>query len=439
MNGELGVMMAWLFLIVVCGIAIYCNWNPYWQRLKQAWVRFKKRVKTACDSSERCKDMRAYAKKNPAISLSYLLFVILTIVFGIFFPWFFYSFITSLYTAVDQKIKDGIDVNSYGFRSISLSIAGSITLLITILGVLLTLIRNLLTRQQNRTDEERLVTEQISRAVEQIGAYKQGVDEKSYEPNIEVRLGGLYSLQRIMKDSPRDEITIARNFSAYVRENVNKNKVKKKNVQPREDVQTALEIINQFNKVRREHERREIHTDLSRVDFNGYSIAHIDFSGFILRDIVFSDEKLFNTNFSKAYLRNADFSKTKNLMEVDFSNATLYNANLSGAILFKINVSGATLYHANLSKATLHDVDLSNRRLFKVDLSGATLLNVNLSEANLQDTNLESAILSTVKNLTQEQVDKAKGNEKTKLPDGLNRPKHWIKKKKPATKKTKKE
>ncbi len=396
-------------LIIIFGLGGWLNRDD----LKQAWGRFKERVKSVRHWIRR--KMRPWADKK-FLALIIFIFIVFLIGFVILFFWRLYPFIDKLYMAINAQIM-GIDIGTDAFRNVSLAVAGSITLLIALLGVILTIIRNILTRQQNKTDEERLVAEQTSRAIEQMGAH-QTANGKILEPNIEVRLGGLYSLQRIMQDSPRDEIPIARTFSAYVRENANKNKVKKKKDQPREDVQTALEIINQFNKVRRKQGRREMRTNLSRVDFTKYSFAHINFSGFILRDVIFSGEELFNTNFSKAYLK---------------------NANLSGARLFKVNLSGATLYYANLSKATLHDVDLSNRRLLGVDLSGATLLNVNLSEANLQDTNLESAILSTVKNLTQEQVDKAKGNEKTKLPDGLNRPKHWIKKKKPATKKTKKE
>ncbi|MGU9963282.1 MAG: pentapeptide repeat-containing protein [Candidatus Halichondribacter symbioticus] len=294
--------------------------------LEYAWVWFKGRVKTACDSSERCKDIRAYVIKNPAISLSYLLFVIFTIVFGFFFPWFFSSFIKTLYIAVEQQIKN-IDVNSYGFRSISLSIAGSITLLITILGVVLTLIRNLLTRQQNRTDEERLVTEQISRAVEQMGAYKQGVGEKSYEPNIEVRLGGLYSLQRIMKDSPKDEETIAKIFYAYVRENTKKDETKEKNTQPRVDVQTALDVIGQFNRMWKEQNKeipQEIRLNFSNANFAGYFFTDINFSG---ADLFYAD------------LENA------NLEGVDLSGAILFGANLTNADLSKVkNLTQEQIY-----------------------------------------------------------------------------------------------
>ena len=50
------------------------------------------------------------------------------------------------------------------------------------------------------------VTERFTRAIEQLGS----------EP-IEVKLGGIYALERIMKDSPRDHWTIVETLTAFVR------------------------------------------------------------------------------------------------------------------------------------------------------------------------------------------------------------------------------
>ncbi len=437
-----------VFLTIVCSISIYCSWKRYWQCVKTTW-----------DSYERCKDVEAYIRKNPAISFSYLLFVIFSIVFGFFFPWFFSSFIKTLYTAVEQQIKN-IDVNSYGFRSISLSIAGSITLLITILGVLLTLIRNLLTRQQNRTDEERLVTEQISRAVEQMGAYKQGAGEKSYEPNIEVRLGGLYSLQRIMKDSIKDELAIAKIFYAYVRENAKRDKEKnliirskvgKETYQLPDDIQATLSIIRQFDK----NILPDSQLNFSRAIFNEYHLIGMNFSYFILKyaDFTGSDftdgnlsgadlsgATLINTRLVRANLSGANLSNTY-LMETRLSGVNLSGADLSGAdlrrkILPDLNLSGANLSGADLEGINLEGANLSNTNLTNTILENANLENANLSGANLENddlfsdalsgANLSGADLSSVKNLRQKQIEQAHGDEFTKLPEGLIYPAHWI-------------
>ena len=237
----------YVFLALVCGIATLCNldfyfhpatkryifaspirarWNLFKSYVKGFWAFCKRQVKGFWTLCKRCikifsdwvKHLKVSFKKNPSIHISYTLFLGLLLLFGWFFYCRLYPFIDKLYMAINAQIM-GIDIGDDAFRNASLSIGGSITLSIALLGVILTVIRNILTRQQNNTDEERLVTEQISRAIDQIGTYKQTADGKKVEPNIEVRLGGLYSLQRIMKDSPKDEEAIAKIFYAYVREN----------------------------------------------------------------------------------------------------------------------------------------------------------------------------------------------------------------------------
>ncbi len=226
--------MAWLFLIVVCGIAALVNLDSYFYRAANELYSvggvlkdgrrhlFRSYVKRLRDWFRSFIGKRwAYMEKNPALAITYILFVLLVFAFVALFYWYLYPLIKSLVKLIEYQIAN-ISIGSRAFRNASLSIAGSITLLITLLGVILTLIRNLLIRQQNRIDEERLVTEQISRAIDHIGTDKQTANGRILGPNIEVRMGGLYSLQRIMKDSPKDEETIAKIFSAYVRENTKK-------------------------------------------------------------------------------------------------------------------------------------------------------------------------------------------------------------------------
>jgi hypothetical protein len=43
----------------------------------------------------------------------------------------------------------------------------------------------------------------------------------------------------------------------------------------------------------------------------------------------------------------------------------------------------------------------------------------------LREANLRGANLSYTRNFTQEQINKANGDEHTKLPDHLQRPAHW--------------
>jgi uncharacterized protein YjbI with pentapeptide repeats len=114
--------------------------------------------------------------------------------------------------------------------------------------------------------------------------------------------------------------------------------------------------------------------------------------------------------------------------------ASLFGANLQGAIfseailqraiLFKANVQGAIFRETNLIKAHLLGADLREAEfvganLREADFIGANLQGADLNGANLQGADFTGANLSTTKNLTQEQLDEACGDDKTLLPDDL--------------------
>jgi hypothetical protein len=64
--------------------------------------------------------------------------------------------------------------------------------------------------------QDQQVTERFTRAIDQLGA----TDDKTGNPRREVRLGGIYALERIARDSPkRDYSTVMEVLTAYVREN----------------------------------------------------------------------------------------------------------------------------------------------------------------------------------------------------------------------------
>ena len=95
-----------------------------------------------------------------------------------------------------------------------------------------------------KTTEQGHMTDRITKAVEQLGAektvklhredsarkklyekvdgkldYKKPIITETTEPNLEVRLGAIYALERIAQDSLRDHITVMEILCAYVRNN----------------------------------------------------------------------------------------------------------------------------------------------------------------------------------------------------------------------------
>jgi uncharacterized protein YjbI with pentapeptide repeats len=101
---------------------------------------------------------------------------------------------------------------------------------------------------------------------------------------------------------------------------------------------------------------------------------------------------------------------------------TLARANLSSVDMTEARLKGANLTEANLSGA-----DLSRANLSAAHLSAAQLIAADLAAANLRGASLLAADLRRAKNLTQEQINLAYGDEHTKLPDDLQRPAHWSK------------
>jgi Pentapeptide repeats (8 copies) len=71
--------------------------------------------------------------------------------------------------------------------------------------------------------------------------------------------------------------------------------------------------------------------------------------------------------------------------------------------------------NTNLSNADLSDANLNHAWLSQVDLTGANLSGADLGHVDLRDG----------MGLTQEQIDEAKGDERTLLPDNLQRPASW--------------
>jgi hypothetical protein len=95
-------------------------------------------------------------------------------------------------------------------------------------------------------------------------------------------------------------------------------------------------------------------------------------------------------------------SEGLDLHETNLRGANLWGADLSGAYLSVLYVEGPCRWQANLREAFLRGAHLSGETL--------TITGANLSEA---------------KNLTQEQLEQAVGDENTQLPSHLKAPKDW--------------
>lgn len=237
------------------------------------------------------------------------------------------------------------------------------------------------TSAQIEVAEQGQVTERFNRAVSQLG-----------DPALDVRLGGVYSLERLARDSPGDQPAIVEIISAYIRDHLPPAGPACPQIIPgvsrpllTSDVQSAIVVL-----ARRSRSADQGATaDLTRVcapignpplggtDFTGFSFAVADLNGAFLKGKDFSGDTLPGTKLSNAHLAStlwfdADLERT------DFSGADLSAARFEGA-----DLTGAVLVGANLTGTTFQDADLTGadmRGAVGADLSGASHLPAHLPD-----------------------------------------------------------
>jgi hypothetical protein len=145
---------------------------------------------------------------------------------------------------------------------------------------------------------------------------------------------------------------------------------------------------------------------------NGTQGAKANLAGMSLSGVSLSGRNLAKANLRGTDLSNADLS---NCVLVD---ADLRNAILSQAMLAQAQMAGAKIRHADMQFAHLFETGLQGSDLAGADLRGAMLAGADLSGANLLGVDLRGADCTAI-NLTQKQLDRARGDHTTKLPPGL--------------------
>ena len=206
--------------------------------------------------------------------------------------------------------------------------------------------------------DSKQITERFSKAVEQLG--------NKESPT--VRLGAIYSLERIAKDSKYDHWIIMEVLTAFIREKSHDNRESVLTIP--QDIQAGLTVIG----------RRNTENDLEN--------KRIDLRGANLNGANLSQAKLDRANFKKAELNGADMSKAKLngaiLVEAKLNEAILIEAKLNEAILIEAKLNKAILLATELNGADLSKAELMESELIEAQLQGAILVEANLEQAQLQ-------------------------------------------------------
>jgi uncharacterized protein YjbI with pentapeptide repeats len=229
------------------------------------------------------------------------------------------------------------------------------------------------------TAREGQITERFTRAIDQLGNDK-----------LEIRLGGIYALERISNESENDFLPIMEILTAYVRKNVPHGI---DNPQVPIDIQAILTIIGK--------------PDLKfREELNG-----LDLQKTSLRKANLEKATLIGVNFNESSLYEANI-RNSNLTKATLINTTLINADVQNSNLERANLNGAWLMGAKLLNVNLKAADLSYARL-SAEINKETV--ADLEKANLKGTIFKGAILERAKNLTFDQLSKAKTLYNAKL------------------------
>jgi hypothetical protein len=286
-----------------------------------------------------------------------------------------------------SKIKNESDYYSVqlkaqqeSFKTIAQALAGMVVLI----GLGFTGWNTRIAQKNMKIAEDGKITDRFSKAVEQLGNDK-----------LEIRLGGIYALERIAIDSEKDHQQVMEVLTAFVRdkssrrENENHEPASQlilpvgnwhtptsKRKLPCTDIQAILTIIGRRNSAHIKREKWKI--DLSRT---------------YLSDAYLIRANLEKVNFERATLKRAQ------LCYANLKGARFIFANLEKADLFEANLEKAALVMTNFERASLANTNLKKAILTNANLKGAGLEEANLKGALFLDANLEGANLEGAKNL----------------------------------------
>ena len=240
-----------------------------------------------------------------------------------------------------------------------------------------------------KATKEGQITERFTRAVDQLGAI-----DKDGNPAIEIRLGGIYSLEGVANESEKNYSPIMEILTAYIRKN---SPVETEETQDKVslDIQAILTIIRRRKYFFISKESKSL--EYNRLDLRRTNLRKANLEKAHLGEAIFIESDLRKANLEKTILKGANLIEA-NLEEADLRRANLENAHLEKANLKKASfVGGAYLGGAKLTEANLEEAYLRKANLEEAYLEKANLKKVNLEAANLEEANLEEAYLREAK------------------------------------------
>ena len=187
--------------------------------------------------------------------------------------------------------------------------------------------------EELRATRDGTITERFGRAIDHLGSDK-----------IDVRMGGVYALERIGRNSPGDRDAIVATLSAFIRTHC-----------PR------------------------VSTDVVEEDLPTLAIRAHDVQAAII---------------ALGRLPRRGLEERIRVPSTDLRRGRLWRLNLDRALMGKADLRGARLWETTLIDADLGDADLRNADLTRARLSGAWLIGADLRGARLDNTEMSGSLSS---------------------------------------------
>lgn len=212
-----------------------------------------------------------------------------------------------------------------------------------------------------------LTAERFYRACEQLG-----------NPSRHVRLGALYALESIAKDSDRDFDQVVSVISAYVREEARKDESASydyvraepgtaQSSRCPEDIQAALTILGRRRTIRDQDDGPPL--DLSNTVLSGARLRDANLQKAIFDNSVMHNVRIHDCNFARAQFKHADVRGSE-FYSTDLRQTNFVSANLEDALLWftprRETEDEPMFHHVVLLKANLTNTTILTNDLFQV-------------------------------------------------------------------------
>jgi hypothetical protein len=271
------------------------------------------------------------------------------------------------------------------------------TAVLATLAGLIAIVGAMFTGLSYRLNRAGQITERFTRAIDQLGSDK-----------VEIRLGGIYALERIARDSYHDHPQVVEVLTAYVRERAPWPPVGGDGADRASGVhglavgRTAIEALERMvgDLAPHPHNDHPSGSDNHGTDNTSDRAEALEptpetdvqaaLSVLGRRDRTQDTPPPFRLNLSATNLRGVSLAQAHleraRLAQAHLENAsTLAGAHLEEADLYEAHLEGATLYEAHMEGAFLIGAHLQGANLQRVHLEGALLRRAHLKEADLSD------------------------------------------------------